>query len=452
MIFNFSSVSALSLLILVFSNQVFSFDISKFKSEISKANLIYEDFQLNQANTLIVQGQMSIANEQIENLVDDKSFYDYFILSNMLFSMDPDSSYAYMKKAEKIKPNHPFVLYERGIHEHRLNNYKAAGEYYHKFLNSKFGKDHTTASAYMTHTNLMTNKIEESFISWEKANFSSNHTRIEKAMYPIFSHLNQDKKREQIIIDINNGQAFKLCDLWSLDLNWETDWWNKGPRNMYLEFDKELTAKVLKEFPEEKPFTDFCSDSENLSKDNIMSYLAKIGIDAENKNLPQSSALIYNILLTTMRNNLMSEQEFLSIFEEHLQQLSKKHPNDPAYLKTLAYLYNQTKNKDKLNKVNLLGWKEHNISNYAVSYISEIEDSNQLESYLNEALKDFPNDATLNQYYMAMYGPKDKQAIARFAASQFSNVQYNWMGKYRLGDYMSSLKYEIEKLASAGSE
>ena len=285
---------------LFFSFQVQSFNLDEFLQEIDDAGKIYTDFEKGEGKALFTEGKLTKANEKLVNLVNEKGFYDYFILGNKLFITDPDASYRFMKNAEEIEADNPYVLFERGIHEHRRNNFEKAGEYYQKFLNTDIGKDHPMALAYITHTNLMTNKIEASYKSWKTANFSSNHTGIEKAMYAIFSKKNQEKKREQLITDIKNGQAFKLCDLWDLDSKWESDWWNSDPRKMYLDYDKVLINQIVKDYPDEKQFIDFCINNDDFSKEKIMSKLTDLGVNEDKKSLPKSSVLIYKILTLSL--------------------------------------------------------------------------------------------------------------------------------------------------------
>jgi uncharacterized LabA/DUF88 family protein len=48
-------------------------------------------------------------------------------------------------------PDNPYVLFERGIHEHRAGSCERADDYYARFIKTKEGVDHPVAHAYATH-------------------------------------------------------------------------------------------------------------------------------------------------------------------------------------------------------------------------------------------------------------------------------------------------------------
>ena len=437
-------------LLLFTSFDLLAFDIKTFREGVSNKSAIYNDFTSRpETDALFTEGRVSESNKRLKALIpgDKKTVYDFFILANMLFQNDREASYKFMVEAENKEPENPFVLFERGIHEHRLGNYSLAQTYYERFQESGLSNGNVMLSAYLTHVYLMTGQAEKALISWKEANFGRNHTSIEKAMYTIFSKNNQEHNRESLVSEIKSGATLKLCDLYQLDSNWEVDWWNYKPKKTYLKYDIKLAALTLKSGTIDDKYFQLCSDTESVSDQMYISRLREIGFFSESEILPESSSLIYEILKRLISTKSMTPEEFLKRFENQIVSLSKKYPNDRKYFDVLAYLYANTGNQEKLKSIDRYGWKNLKIENYALSSIAGIDPKSELYiSALNEALEDFPLSATLSQYRLIVETEHKEDAFIKFAASQFANVKNNWSGPYRLNDYMASLKYELDKL------
>ncbi len=170
-------------LIFTMNSNAYAFDRNKFYEELSRVNGIYENhIAKEEIHRLVVEGDINESNRRLKNLVPtkNKTFHDYFILGNMLFKLDWESSKKYMKEAEKLQPNNPLVQFERGIHEHKSNNYRNASDYYRRFHGSEPGRNNPVSWAYLTHAYLMTGQVEEAFKAWENVRFDKNHTAVEK--------------------------------------------------------------------------------------------------------------------------------------------------------------------------------------------------------------------------------------------------------------------------------
>ncbi|MGI0119367.1 tetratricopeptide repeat protein [Zooshikella sp. RANM57] len=432
------------------SVEVHAFDVEVFESGMAKHGAIYDNFaSLEETKTLFIEGKVSESNQRLIELVSDdkKTVYDYFILGNMLFENDFETSYELMRKAEKKEPDNPYVLYERGIHEHRLGNYSVAKTYYKRIQKTDIAFSKHVLNAYLTHTYLMTGEPEEAFIAWQRANFGRNHTSIEKAMYTIFSNTNQVKKRESLLFEINQGAKLKLCDLYYLDSEWEIDWWNYQPKKTYLEYDKNLALGILERGSLAEKYFSLCSSGKKIDDQAYIERLHEIGLFKNNAKLPESSTLVYEILRKLISTKSMKPEEFIVKFESNLIELSKRYPNDRKYFDVLAFLYANVGNQEKLKDIDYYGWKKLKIEKFALSYIAGIDpQSESYESVFKEALEDFPLSIRLNQYRLSIDTKNKKDALLKFVASQFANVKNNWSGPYRLNDYMASLRHELDKL------
>jgi hypothetical protein len=438
------------LLSFAIQSSVYAFDADEFYATAAKTGQKYQALTASdEMRRLDVEGRVSESNQRLRRLVpdQDKTFYDYFILGNMLFETDWQSSYEYMKRAEALEPDNPLLLLERGIHEHRAQNYLQATAYYERFHSSQTGKNHAVSWAYLTHTYLMTGQVNAALEAWGSAQFGRNHTAIEKGMYTIFANSQQQRDRQRLVAEINAGHSNKLCDLWRLDSNWEIDWWNKKAKDRYLEFDLQLAQQVIKRGSIDAEYFAFCSESADLSDAEYLAELKKLGILEGKRRLPESPALVYAIVQTLIANNLMSTTEFLSTFESQLLDFANRNPRDRQYFDVLAFLYADTENFELLRVVDMHGWRKLNIENFAASYIADLDPkSASYATLLDEALTDFPNSVTLNQFRLEDSAGSSETAVARFVAAQFANVKNNWSGPSRLNDYMLSLKHELAKL------
>ena len=132
----------------------------------------------------------------------------------------------------------------------------------------------------------MTGKLKEAFISWDDAEINRHHTSIEKSMYIVFDKSEQEYERENLISSINDGERYKLCDLYELDSNWEIDWWNHRARKDYLAFDFQLAKSTLIKGSIEMQYFNLCRSSKKMSNSQYINSLKKLGIIDGEKLLP----------------------------------------------------------------------------------------------------------------------------------------------------------------------
>jgi hypothetical protein len=117
------------LLSFAIQSNVYAFDADEFYELAAETGRKYQALAATtEMRRFDVEGRVSESNQSLRRLVpdQDKTFYDYFILGNMLFEADWQNSYEYMKRAEALQPDNPLLLLERGMHEHRAQNYVQA--------------------------------------------------------------------------------------------------------------------------------------------------------------------------------------------------------------------------------------------------------------------------------------------------------------------------------------
>jgi len=400
---------------------------------------------------LILSGKKSVANYRLKNLVQDadKTASDYFIVSNMLFKSDPETSHSFMKTANLMMPNNPYITFELAIHEHRNSNCKAALPLYQKADTLLKNHKNNNLWAYLTHCHLVLGNYKEAIKSWEKVDFGKHHISVEKSMYEIFSNRDLELEREKLLNSILSGSAQHVCDLIELDKNWEIDWWNIKVNNEFLKYDIELLKKLSQHNKKIESAVKLCSHGTTLSDKEFIELATKLGHWGGDYILAEEPASSYVLIRELSKRKIANPEEILMRYEN---QLVSRHSTDPSNRKTLdllAYLYESTGNHQKLKEIDLHGWKNLKIQKYAESYISRIPTNTpEYPSDLESAANDFPNSVKIQRENLSLNYNSDKRLdyLAKFVAAQFANVNNHLRGPDRLNNFMTSLESEINSL------
>lgn len=265
-----------------------------FISESQEAGKKYEAFvKSSEAMQLLKDGKRSEVNDRLKNLVPDKdkTALDYFIVANMLYRADISVSDAYIKKADELSPNNPFILFERAMHEHRAGNYQAALRLYE--TSSALFKDTqvpTILWVYITHCRLVLGDYPGAADAWRKVDFKRSHTSIEKSMYEIFSKKDPESEREQLINSLSSGSINGACELTKLDKGWEIDWWNSKANEEYLAHDIELLQHLAKNNVKINSALGLCVDAASMNDGEFRKYITAAGYWSDTYHLPDDSA------------------------------------------------------------------------------------------------------------------------------------------------------------------
>lgn len=398
---------------------------------------------------LIKEGRKSVVNKRLMTLVPDKdkTVYDYFILSNMLYRADISASDSYIKIADELSPDNPFILFERAMHEHRAGNCKAALSIYEK-TSILFKEMHSTNIlwGYVTHCRLVLGDYIGAIKSWRKVDFQNHHTAIEKSMYEIFSVSNPDSEREQLIASILEGSSDDVCELTNLDKKWETDWWNVGEKKEYLEYDIALLKTLAKNNKKIDLAVNLCLNALALDDVGFRNYISKFGYWGDMYHLPEGPTETYELISQLQKREIATPAELLEHYESQLIKQHVAYPKNKRTLDILAFLYSKTKRNDKLKEIDRYGWRVMKIQNYAESYILGIPQTDQeFHQSVVEAAVDFPNSVRIQAANMILHPlPEDKLAfLAKYIAAQFANVKDHLSGPDRLNNFMHLLESEV---------
>lgn len=420
-----------------------------FLYEIQKMGEKYESLANSpESIQFIKEGKKSAVNTRLKTLVPDKNktAADYFILSNMLYRTDIAASDSYIKMADDLSPENPFILFERAMHEHRAGNCKAALPLYERVsLKSKEMQSSNKLWGYVTHCRLVIGDYLGAIESWRKADFGNHHTAIEKSMYDIFSSNDPDLEREKLINSISAGTVAGACELIKLDKNWELDWWNIKEKKEYLTHDTEFLKNLANKNTKIDLAIGLCIDSLALNDTEFRKYIAASDYWENKYILPDDPTATYMLINQLVQRKIATPLEILAHYEDQLVKRYTTDPKNQRTLDVLAFLYSQNKVRDKLKGIDIHGWKNLKLQKYAESYIQGISKTDpEYQQTLETAALDFPNSVTIQGANLALHNQsKDRPVyLMKYVAAQFSDVKNNWLGPYRLSDFMTSLEYE----------
>lgn len=433
----------------IYSLPAYSEDIQEFITKSQVVGKKYQDIaDSTQSLQLYKNGKKNEVNASLNALVSDnnKTVYDYFILSNMLYRADRSISKSYMEKANELSPNNPYILLELGMREHRAGNCSAALPLYAKAA-TLFEKSRPNLWSYITHCHLSLGNYAAAIESWSKVDFRNNHIKIEKAMYEIFSIRNPDSERDMHISSVYVGKPDAVCELVELDRRWEVDWWNLNENKVYLNHDISLVKSLSKKNKELQIPIDLCVDSVVLNDEAFSKYISDSGYWGKSYILPEGPMATYFLIRELKNRELATPAAILAHYED---QLVKRHTADPDNLRTLdilANLYSSTENNEKLKKIDDYGWKKLGNQKYAESYIHGITTTDpEFRDAVEAAAVQFPNSAIIQKAYLTLHQQSElrERALMKYVAAEFANVKNSLRSKFRLSDYMASLKHEME--------
>ncbi|MCS3810321.1 hypothetical protein [Xanthomonas sp. 4461] len=424
---------------------------SSFMSEVGQVSSAYERLTNSaESERLIDEGKKSEVNARLKALVPEtrKSAYDAFVLSNILYRADVAASDAYMKLADEKLPGNPFVMFERGMREHRAGRCDVALPLYEKaakLLPRSQAPDRVWA--YITHCRLVLEDARGAVAAWKHVDFKQKHTAIEKSMYDIFSTTDPDVERERLITSIHAGAAGDVCPLIKLDKNWEIDWWNAKEQPKYLAHDIPLVRSLARNDRKIQQVAELCVDAVDFDDDQFKRFIASAGYWGEGGRLPEDAVASYTLISQLQKRKIATADEIFHRYGAELEQRYKQMPGNRSTLDLLAFLYSATGRSEQLRPIDLYGWKTLKIEAYALSYLKGLAETDAgYSAAVAQAARDFPNSAEIQRINLVLHAESDDKVayLMRYVAAQFPSVREHLSGRYRLDDFMAALKNELD--------
>jgi len=158
-----------------------------------------------------------------------KNSYEKHVTANTIFGMDPQTSYRLHEEAYKSKPTELPFMEEYAIELHRKGKYGEAVVLYEKW--AEVHPENFKVKALLADCYMNTGRVEMSVENWTLADHSKHRIEIETIIHEVYGRTDQDAKRSYYRNEIKKGHTDFFYDLFYLDLNWESDWWDIGVVN-----------------------------------------------------------------------------------------------------------------------------------------------------------------------------------------------------------------------------
>ena len=391
-------------------------------------------------------GRIDELNELLINAVDekDKIATDYFILGNMLFGGYLNQSIEYMKKAEQLSPDNPAILYERAIQEHTNNNCVVAVSYYDQFFELNNWDSNAVPHARASECYLKVGRYSDAVDAWIAADHGSNHISIEKAIFSMYEGEPYFSRRLKLLNQIiKENKTGLFPELINMDLHWRIDWWNIDVNEKHLKSDLALAKKMLNDDEYQRLVVMTHLVKKDKTKEEMLQLLKSTNLWSDSSTLPKSDVLMYRVIFYLSNEGLVETKELLSRFENELKERVFNESKHTKNLDILAFIYSET-DKEKLKEIDLLGWKNYQLPNYALSYLLAENDEDEFESLLSEAAYDFPYEPqiALMRLQTNKDPSKETELMANMVIGEYKAYMYSLAKQINHTVYQDSLKHD----------
>jgi tetratricopeptide (TPR) repeat protein len=331
------------------------------------------------------------------------------LVANMLYSVDPETSYALHKKAYAAEPTDKATILEWAMERHRKGEYDEAASLYQKYL--KIVPQDLVRQALLADCLVRTGKLPEAVKAWKSANHANHHTGIDFAICEIYGPLSPFKRRSDLLDAIRGGDSKGFEKLIYLDINFDRDWWNSAVNKHALQADMDLAEKTLNK--ESQRFKDLLvysklATSEDSDDNSTGKALTDAGlVIGEKSRLPESSLIARYLVEKVIRCKLATGEELLKKYEKELSSRTKSNPGDPDALNLLCLLC-VGGDKNKLAEYDKYGWEHFGDVKCAASYLVGLAANGRLagsSAELAKALKQFPEDSFIRRLQIQTAGP-----------------------------------------------
>jgi len=421
-----------------------------FEAEVQAAMPKYEAAAERQLD-LFLAGRMDEAFGLLTDLVPDekKGPADYFILGNMLYSLDPGLSREFHRRAYEAKPKVVPVMLEHALQLHRHGQYVEAAKLYRKVVKKEKSLDHYHALA--SDCLFRTGDVKSAIGLWKASGFMFGHTDIDFAIHSIYGETDPWVRRADLLHRLESDPA-AAAELILLDLSWDTDWWNTATNHDALNHDMALLEKKLG--ADSWRFTDletlvYLATSEGLSDNMAGRKLKANGLILDGGRLLQDSAVTAALISRIMKRKLTTHAELYQAFGEDLEKRARSEAGDLEALNILAALVIDA-DSEKLEAIDRYGWERYGDERFACSLLRGKGDGLQLKDPdLQKALKQFPEGPDL--HFMALGCAAREEAPTRellvaLIKAEFSGLESE-LGRFsqRLSLYIATLDQVIRQ-------
>jgi len=391
------------------------------KAELQAATAAVQKIQESSGEALVagrLDESIAMMLEAFPNA--SRSGVEAFILGNVLYAIDPKTSYALHKEAFEKLPDYPNAALEWAMEQHRAAEYPGALAAYDLYSKSapNFAPVHGLAADCL----IRLGRVPEACARWRKSEEATSGTiaTFESLVCDIYQdrafHRNRVKLRGQIEMG-DSGAAARLI---RQDGVFEHDWWNIEPHIPYLKEDvlllKKLPGGLARDALE-------CAGELLLAGDHereaVSATLKKYGFLIDPKQtLPPDGDSLSVMLGAAIPANVLSVEGARKMFGPILIKRAEM-SHDAELHNVLAVLYSKTPEMERIEKH---AWEATGDVRFAAGYLLELAANKKLavsNPDLVAAMKQFPENSTIIGLAIEFSTAPDQDLLVRAIKSEY---------------------------------
>jgi hypothetical protein len=327
-----------------------------------------------------------------------------FMLGNILFEMDRKQSYALHQAAARGLPNHPHVIWEWAMEQHRAGKYEAALADYQKY--SKSFPNLAIPYAMQADCLLRLGRMDEAAKAWHQSEMGRGSIEeMENLVCSIHREPAPLGRRSELLASATRKHDVQTAmALISLDCDFENDWWHRGPMRPFLDHDLPAVAKALGLPPDDFNMRAMscaaaCATAKNHDKETITKILQKYRMltDADHT-LPDHPGLMELILKAAILADAVDQTVLHDQIAPRVLAMARTSKDVHAW--SAAAMIVKPEDKPGLMKIGREAWQSCADPRFAALVLSIKQDDHTLagkDPELKAAIRQFPGNAPIQR-------------------------------------------------------
>jgi len=367
------------------------------------------------------EGNFEKANQRLLALFprDGRTPAQALALGNMLYTIDAKLSYALHKEAADRLGNEPLVQLEWAMEQHRAAEYAGALAAYEVY--SKANPDFAPAHGLMADCLIHLGRPREAVARWQQSERarSGSLERFESLVCAIYKHPGQEERRAVLCGKaLNDPNA--AVELVVSDLDFEHDWWNRGPHRHHLSYD----ITLLRKFPVSLRLNAArcaaeCALQEEPTAESTRRILMRQGflIDS-NATLPPDGALLAAMLNVAINVEVFTREKAREQFGARLREMAKN-SKDASLHNVVAFLYEGT---EVIAAVERDACDKTDDARFAAGYLAELMAQKSLkpgDPVLERALREFPENSFVVGIALSLKDTPDEKLLIQAIKAEY---------------------------------
>lgn len=370
-------------------------------------------------------GRLKAANQKLETLVADarKTPLDHFIIGNMLYELDRESSLAHHRKAYEADPRRIDFAFEMAMQLQRRRDCAKALPLYRQVIEA--GKLPPAYFALVAQCEVAQGDYAAAVRSWQRSNFRSAHTAVDFAIAAVYGDEHVLVQQDRLVNRVRAGDGAAVAELVQLPLQWRLSWWQveRSPEALVAAVDA-ITQRFGADSVQAQEAALLLQALKTEDAQALRGVVAQAGLTDADKPLPQNNAVLRWLVALALEREAL---EFAALDQRlHTEMLKRAQKSDDVdALRLAAGLAARAGRRDELRELDKRGWRQGRDVIFAVSYMiglaAQADAKATLASELPAALRDFPEEPRLRRlaYELAPEDEKQKRLAEWIQAEYF---------------------------------